>query len=185
MTMFDQYFGPRSAGDQDYTVPSGQTAKEFGKVDVRRSPAEVKVRFTILMPPENKEAEGWQTGVALDASASMKGWFGRELTGGVPPHLIDEYERKGWVTTRTEDGRRVRVFQREAYEDAISKTAAPHAPWIVVPANAKWYRNLVVAQAVVEALRLRRKGWKRKLDRMGSERRAALTAFRAERKKPA
>jgi PPK2 family polyphosphate:nucleotide phosphotransferase len=25
-----------------------------------------------------------------------------------------------------------------AYEDAISVTAAPHAPWIVVPADAKW-----------------------------------------------
>ena len=73
----------------------------------------------------------------------------------------------------------------EAYEDAISKTAAPHAPWIVVPANAKWYRNLVVAQSVVEALRLSRGRWKRKLDRMGAERRAALAAFRAERHKPA
>jgi PPK2 family polyphosphate:nucleotide phosphotransferase len=69
----------------------------------------------------------------------------------------------------------------EAYEDAISKTAAPHAPWIIVPANAKWYRNLVVAQAVVEALRARRMTWKGKLDRLGRERRAALAAFRRKR----
>jgi PPK2 family polyphosphate:nucleotide phosphotransferase len=73
----------------------------------------------------------------------------------------------------------------EAYEDAISRTAAPQAPWIVVPANAKWYRNLVVAESVVEALRRHRKGWSRKLDRMGRERRAALAAFRAERRRPA
>jgi PPK2 family polyphosphate:nucleotide phosphotransferase len=72
----------------------------------------------------------------------------------------------------------------EAYEDAISRTAAPHAPWIVVPANAKWYRNLVVAESVVEALRRHRKAWSRKLDRMGRERRAALASFRAGRKKP-
>src|SRR3954449_3556361 len=38
----------------------------------------------------------------------------------------------------------------EAYEHAISKTAAKHAPWIVVPANAKWYRNLVVAEAIAD-----------------------------------
>src|SRR5439155_670203 len=82
------------------------TAKEFGKVDVRRSGAEVQVRFTILMEPEGREAEGWQTGVALDASASMKNWYGRELEGTVPPFLIQEYERKGWVTVRNEDGRR-------------------------------------------------------------------------------
>src|SRR5205085_4101515 len=120
MTMFDRYFGARqSSADQDYAMPSHETAKEFGKVDVRRSGAEVHVRLTILMEPEGREAEGWQTGVALDASASMKGWYGRELQGTVPPWLIQDYERKGWVTTRLEDGRGVRVFQREAYEDAI------------------------------------------------------------------
>jgi PPK2 family polyphosphate:nucleotide phosphotransferase len=71
----------------------------------------------------------------------------------------------------------------EAYEDAISKTAAPHAPWTVVPANAKWYRDLVVAQSVVEALRGHRKGWKETLDGMGREGRAGLAAYRAQRAK--
>src|SRR6476620_8417157 len=95
MTMFDRYFGARqSSGDQDYAMPSHQTAKEFGKVDVRRTGAELHIRFTILMEPEGREAEGWQTGVALDASASMKTWYGRELQGTVPPFLIQEYERK-------------------------------------------------------------------------------------------
>jgi PPK2 family polyphosphate:nucleotide phosphotransferase len=70
----------------------------------------------------------------------------------------------------------------EAYEDAISKTAAPHAPWIVVPANAKWYRNLVVAQSVVETLRRYRKDWKKTLDRMGRARRDGLAAYRAGRR---
>jgi PPK2 family polyphosphate:nucleotide phosphotransferase len=40
-----------------------------------------------------------------------------------------------------------------AYEDALSKCSTKWAPWHVVPANHKWYRNLVVAQTVVEALR--------------------------------
>jgi len=71
----------------------------------------------------------------------------------------------------------------EAYEDAISKTAAPHAPWIVVPANAKWYRDLVVAESIVEQLRERRKGWEKTLKDMARERRAALAAWRAERGK--
>ena len=70
----------------------------------------------------------------------------------------------------------------EAYEDAISKTAAPHAPWIVVPANAKWYRNLVVAETIVEALREHRKGWKKTLDAMGRAGRAGLAAYRAQRR---
>jgi PPK2 family polyphosphate:nucleotide phosphotransferase len=39
-----------------------------------------------------------------------------------------------------------------AYQDAIRETAAPHAPWYVVPANKKWYRNYVVCNALVKIL---------------------------------
>jgi PPK2 family polyphosphate:nucleotide phosphotransferase len=66
-----------------------------------------------------------------------------------------------------------------AYEDAISKTAAKHAPWTVVPANAKWYRNLVVAESIVEALKARRRDWERTLEEMGLAGRAELEAYRA------
>ena len=69
-----------------------------------------------------------------------------------------------------------------AYEDAISATAAPHAPWIVVPADAKWHRNLVVAESIVETLREYRKPWKRRLEDMGRQARAAIAEFRAEGK---
>jgi PPK2 family polyphosphate:nucleotide phosphotransferase len=70
----------------------------------------------------------------------------------------------------------------EAYEDAISRTAAPHAPWIVVPANAKWYRNLVVAESIVEALREHGKAWSKTLGEMGRKRRAELAAARSVRR---
>jgi PPK2 family polyphosphate:nucleotide phosphotransferase len=39
-----------------------------------------------------------------------------------------------------------------AYEDVLSKTSTPWAPWYIVPGNRKWYRDLVVATALVEAL---------------------------------
>jgi PPK2 family polyphosphate:nucleotide phosphotransferase len=67
----------------------------------------------------------------------------------------------------------------EAYEDAISKTASKHAPWIVVPANAKWYRNLVVAEAVADALRPHREAWRAKLKEMGRQAKAALLEYRS------
>ena len=70
----------------------------------------------------------------------------------------------------------------EAYEDAISRTAAKHAPWTVVPANAKWYRNLVIAESIAEAMRAHRKDWKRKLDEMGKAGKAELARYRAETK---
>lgn len=40
----------------------------------------------------------------------------------------------------------------QVYEDALSKCSTGSAPWIVVPANRKWYRNFVVMRAVVETL---------------------------------
>jgi PPK2 family polyphosphate:nucleotide phosphotransferase len=40
----------------------------------------------------------------------------------------------------------------ECYEDAIRQTAAPHAPWYVVPADHKWFTQIVVAGAIVDAL---------------------------------
>jgi len=69
----------------------------------------------------------------------------------------------------------------QAYEDAISKTAAAHAPWTVVPADAKWYRNLVVAESIVAALREHRKEWDRALDAMARKARAAVAAYRAKK----
>lgn len=39
-----------------------------------------------------------------------------------------------------------------AYEDAITNCATAHAPWYVVPANKKWYRNLVIARAIADTL---------------------------------
>src|SRR5271157_2666752 len=42
---------------------------------------------------------------------------------------------------------------QEAYEDMIRHTASEHAPWYVVPADNKWFTRLVVAEAVVDALK--------------------------------
>jgi PPK2 family polyphosphate:nucleotide phosphotransferase len=39
-----------------------------------------------------------------------------------------------------------------AYQEMIEGTAAPHAPWYVVPADNKWFTRLVVAEAIIEAL---------------------------------
>ena len=40
-----------------------------------------------------------------------------------------------------------------AYEDVLNKTSQKKAPWIIVPANRKWYRDLVISAALVETLR--------------------------------
>lgn len=40
----------------------------------------------------------------------------------------------------------------QAYQEAISKTSTAWAPWYIVPANRKWYRDLVVSSVIVQAL---------------------------------
>jgi PPK2 family polyphosphate:nucleotide phosphotransferase len=40
----------------------------------------------------------------------------------------------------------------EAYADLLEQTSTKYAPWYVVPANAKWYRNLIVADVIADAL---------------------------------
>ena len=39
-----------------------------------------------------------------------------------------------------------------AYEDALSKCSPKHAPWHVIPADRKWYRNLAVAEILAGVL---------------------------------
>lgn len=70
-----------------------------------------------------------------------------------------------------------------AYEDAIGKCATKQAPWIVVPANAKWYRNLVMAESLAAAMRPYRKEWRRTLDEQGKLVRRDLVEWRRQRAK--
>jgi PPK2 family polyphosphate:nucleotide phosphotransferase len=39
-----------------------------------------------------------------------------------------------------------------AYEDVLARTSTDWAPWYLVPANRKWYRNLVVGDVLVRTL---------------------------------
>ena len=41
---------------------------------------------------------------------------------------------------------------QEAYEEMIQNTATRHAPWYVVPADNKWYTQLIVASAIISTL---------------------------------
>jgi PPK2 family polyphosphate:nucleotide phosphotransferase len=54
--------------------------------------------------------------------------------------LADLAERKLWDEYQT------------AFDDAISKTSTPWAPWYVIPANKKWFRNLAVSSVLAETM---------------------------------
>ena len=50
------------------------------------------------------------------------------------------------------DGRAAAAKALLAYEDAIYRCNTRWAPWHIVPANKKWYRNLIVSEHIVAAL---------------------------------
>jgi hypothetical protein len=133
MASFDHIFGKSGGEPQSHQLPSSMVAAEFGEVNVRHSGSEVQVQFTILMEPQGGDAEGWQTGVALDASASMKDGYGRLLKGDLPPEIDQEYERKGWVREYAKDGQRFRSYTRQAYEDATRRGHLRFSDNIVEP----------------------------------------------------
>jgi len=41
---------------------------------------------------------------------------------------------------------------QQAYEDALNRCSTKWAPWFIIPADKKWYRNLAVSQIMVETL---------------------------------
>ncbi len=41
----------------------------------------------------------------------------------------------------------------EAYEDAIEKTSTKWAPWYVIPANHKWFRDLAISQIIADTMK--------------------------------
>jgi PPK2 family polyphosphate:nucleotide phosphotransferase len=49
-------------------------------------------------------------------------------------------------------------FQR-TYEDALNRCSTPWAPWHIVPADRKWYRDYVIARTVVDALEKLKLQW--------------------------
>jgi PPK2 family polyphosphate:nucleotide phosphotransferase len=78
---------------------------------------------------------------------------------------ISKDEQKARLQARLDDPQKQWKFRKgdlvdralwdeyiKAYEEALSRTSQKHAPWYVVPADKKWYRNLVVATVLVKAL---------------------------------
>jgi PPK2 family polyphosphate:nucleotide phosphotransferase len=67
-----------------------------------------------------------------------------------------------------------------AYEDAINRCSTPYAPWYIVPADKKWFRNLAVAEAIVSTLKPYQNEWIKKLDAIGLEEKAKIEEYRKQ-----
>jgi PPK2 family polyphosphate:nucleotide phosphotransferase len=68
---------------------------------------------------------------------------------------------------------------RAAYEDAISRCGTKDAPWTIVPADKKWYRNYVLTQTLIERLEPYAKAWSAELAERGEQALEQIRAYHA------
>jgi PPK2 family polyphosphate:nucleotide phosphotransferase len=83
--------------------------------------------------------------------------------------LADWQERAYWEDYTT------------AYEDMLTCCSTPQAPWFIVPADKKWFRNLAVVETLRDALLPFREQWLAQLEKVGRENSKAIEAYRRSR----
>ncbi|HVB73544.1 MAG TPA: PPK2 family polyphosphate kinase [Ktedonobacteraceae bacterium] len=67
---------------------------------------------------------------------------------------------------------------QQAYEDALNKCSTGDAPWYIVPANHKWYRNLAVSHILARTMRQYKDEWKAQLEERGKRELEKLNQLR-------
>jgi PPK2 family polyphosphate:nucleotide phosphotransferase len=66
---------------------------------------------------------------------------------------LDQPEKNWKFSRRDLEERKLWDQYAEAFEDAFENTSTETAPWYVIPANRKWYRNLVISSIIIEKLK--------------------------------
>ena len=66
----------------------------------------------------------------------------------------------------------------KAYEDALNRCSSKQAPWFIVPADKKWFRNLAIAETLRDTLMPFRKTWLEQLAAVGQERKKEIEEYR-------
>ena len=65
---------------------------------------------------------------------------------------LDDPAKRWKVGEADFDMRRHWARFQQAYEDALSRCSTAQAPWYIIPANHKWFRNLAVSQVIRDTL---------------------------------
>lgn len=65
---------------------------------------------------------------------------------------LDEPDKRWKFSLGDLEERKLWPDYMQAYEDVLSKTSSEYAPWYIVPANRKWYRDLVISSVLVGTL---------------------------------
>jgi PPK2 family polyphosphate:nucleotide phosphotransferase len=83
--------------------------------------------------------------------------------------VVDWQERKYWNDYTA------------AYEDVLNRCSTKPAPWFIVPADKKWFRNLAVAETLRNAMMPFRERFLKELEEAGREKEKAIEEYRRGR----
>ena len=79
-------------------------------------------------------------------------------------HISKDEQKKRFLERIDDPDRRWKISQSDfmerkfwddyikAYEEALRRCSTEEAPWYVIPANKKWFRNFAVSRILVETL---------------------------------
>lgn len=87
---------------------------------------------------------------------------------------IDEPDKNWKFNPDDIDERKLWPDYMRAFEAVLSETSTEFAPWYIIPANRKWYRDLVVSQIIVDALEKLKMVYPKPVENLGQYR-ALLT----------
>jgi len=181
--------------DHDYLWRCVRELPERGRIGIfNRSYYEevlvVRVHREILraekLPPERVhkgifkerlEDIGWFERYLAHNGTSVLKFFLHVSRGEQKRRFLERLDRpdKNWKFSAADVAERARWDDyMDAYERAIRATATEEAPWMVVPADNKWFTHLVVSAAIVHAL----EGMKVDYPRVKGAKRGELAAAR-------
>jgi PPK2 family polyphosphate:nucleotide phosphotransferase len=94
---------------------------------------------------------------------------------------VDEKDKSWKISASDFAERKYWSDYQQAYEEALSRCSTDEAPWYIVPANHKWYRNFAIAHTIVETLRPHKEEWTKQLEQRGSQELKALQQMREQK----
>lgn len=109
-------------------------------------PEEIERRYGAIVDFERRLAEDGVRVVKIMLHISPEEQAERLLS------RLDDPEKHWKYNPGDVDERELWAEYMEAFSIAIERTAAEHAPWYVVPANAKWYARAAVQRIVISEL---------------------------------
>jgi PPK2 family polyphosphate:nucleotide phosphotransferase len=65
---------------------------------------------------------------------------------------LDEPDKQWKISESDFAERKLWPDYQSAYQDVLNRTSRKHAPWFVIPADHKWYRNVAISRIIVDAL---------------------------------